>query len=465
MTTRDEARRRVDVRGDSREDDRDFAVPEPAGSLPERLLAARERKGVDLYRAERDTKIRARYLAALERGDYRELPGAVYTKGFLRNYALYLGLDPEDAIRQWKRERGDAAVPAEPVLAVPKPLAAPRPGLSFSPAVVVAALMTVGVVLFGVYLAFQLLRYAKPPTLEVTSPATAVLEVSEDTTSYTLRGTSIPGATITVTVAGRDQPYRVSADDGGRWVVDVELRRGRNSFDITALDPDTGKTADAPKRVFITVPFLVIEAPTLTLDSPAEGARFENGAIPVKGATTNARSVTVKAEWLGPADGQPVPSPGPSASAPAGPVPVVTPVTVDVADDGAFETPLDLTAGLWRVTVTAESAEGKTASLSREVAVEYQGVNLVVQIRGSRAWLKVWVDGKLDPEIGQSGLIVAAGKTLTFTGLTSVEVRTGSSGSTFFTLNGTSYGALGNRGVPETWLFEPPNDPVNTGRK
>ena len=60
----------------------------PALTLPERLYAARERKGVDLYRAERDTKIRARYLAALERGEYGELQGDVYTKGFLRNYAL-----------------------------------------------------------------------------------------------------------------------------------------------------------------------------------------------------------------------------------------------------------------------------------------------------------------------------------------------------------------------------------------
>ena len=80
-----------------------------APSLPDRLAAARERKGVDLFRAERDTKIRSRYLAALERGDYRELPGAVYTKGFLRNYAVYLGLDPEDVLRQWRRERGDQA--------------------------------------------------------------------------------------------------------------------------------------------------------------------------------------------------------------------------------------------------------------------------------------------------------------------------------------------------------------------
>ena len=58
---------------------------------------------MDLYRAERDTKIRARYLGALERGDYKELPGAVYTKGFLRNYALYLGLDPDDVLLQWRK--------------------------------------------------------------------------------------------------------------------------------------------------------------------------------------------------------------------------------------------------------------------------------------------------------------------------------------------------------------------------
>ena len=54
--------------------------------LGEVLRAAREAKGVDLARVERDTKIRERYLVALEAGDYRDLPGSVYTKGFLRNY-------------------------------------------------------------------------------------------------------------------------------------------------------------------------------------------------------------------------------------------------------------------------------------------------------------------------------------------------------------------------------------------
>jgi cytoskeletal protein RodZ len=461
MTTRDEARR---ARGDARDADRAYAT-EAGPDLPERLLAARERKGVDLYRAERDTKIRARYLAALERGEYRELPGAVYTKGFLRNYALYLGLDPEDVIRQWKRERGESAVPAEPVLAVPKPLAAPRQGLTFSPVVIVAALLTVLIAVFAVYIGIQLVRFAKPPTLAVTNPAQAVINVPEDQTSYTLRGTSIPGATITVTAPGLDQPYRVSADATGRWTVDVDLRRGRNQFDITAVDPETGKTAETPARVFITVPFLVIEAPTLTVDSPAEGAQFENGAIPVKGMTTNAKTVTVSAILVAAVPGQPEPSAAVTPS-PAGspPPPTIGPLSVDVADDGSFEAPLDLSAGQWRIVMTATSAEGKAVTLSRNVSIQYQGVNLVVSIQGSRAWIKVWVDGKISPVTGQAGTIFQPGKVLTFTAKQSVEVRTGKSSATYFTLNGKDLGRLSDKGNPETWLFAPPAAPVKTNR-
>jgi hypothetical protein len=36
---------------------------------------------------------------------------------------------------------------------------------------------------------------------------------------------------------------------------------------------------------------------------------------------------------------------------------------------------------------------------------------------------------------------------------------------TTFTLNGTRLGALGNRGVPETWLFAPPDPPKMTQRR
>lgn len=468
MTTRDEARRRAGARGESRDAERGYAV-EAGPALPERLLTARERKGVDLYRAERDTKIRVRYLAALERGEYAELPGAVYTKGFLRNYALYLGLDPEDVIRQWKRERGDAVVPAEPVLAVPKPLIAPRQGLTFSPVVIVAALLTVLIAVFAVYIGIQLVRFAKPPTLAVTDPAQAVLTVADDATSYTLRGTSIAGATVAVSAAGRDQPYRVTADAAGRWSVDVDLRRGRNQFDITAVDPDTGKQAETPATIYITVPFLVIEAPTLNVDSPAEGAQFENGAVPVKGTTTNAKTVSVSANLVGSVTGQPaasatpsaVPSVGPSASPSA---PTIGPITVNVADDGSFETPLDLSAGQWQIVLTATSTEGKAVTLTRNVSIKYQGVNLVVTVKGSKAWLKVWVDGKISGVTGQAGIIVQPGNVLTFTAKQTIEVRTGKSSATYFTLNGKDLGRMSDKGNPETWLFAPPADPVKTNR-
>ena len=222
MTTREQLKRAVGI---DRSDAGRGVTADPTPSLPERLYAARERKGVDLYRAERDTKIRARYLGALERGDYKELPGAVYTKGFLRNYALYLGLDPEDVLAQWRRERGDGKE-QPPAIVVPRPISAPRKGMTFSPGIVVAALLTVVIVAFGVYLGLQVLRFTKPPTIALTQPATAVIDVDESTTTYTLEGTTLPGATVSIATPGRE-PYQVTATSDGTWAAAVDLRRGR----------------------------------------------------------------------------------------------------------------------------------------------------------------------------------------------------------------------------------------------
>ena len=455
MTTREQLKRAVGV---DRSDAGRGVTADPAPSLPERLYAARERKGVDLYRAERDTKIRARYLGALERGDYKELPGAVYTKGFLRNYALYLGLDPEDVLVQWRRERGDGKE-QPPAIVVPRPIATPRSGLTFSPGLVVIALLTVVILAFGAYLAIQVLRFAKPPTIAVTQPATAVIDVDESTTTYTLQGVTLSGATVSIATPGRD-PYQVTAKSDGEWAAAVDLRRGRNQFDVSSLDPDTGKHSEETIHVFITVPFLRIEAPTLTVDQPSDGASFQNGAIPIAGKATNAASVVVSAQYVGPSG----PAPAAGAAAPAKP-PVPDAVTVPVGDDGSYSTPYELTAGRWTITVTASSPEGKTASLTRSVTVVYKGVNLVVTVKGGRAWIKVWVDGKIDPGVGAAGQVYSNGKTLTFAGKQSIEVRSGSSGVTYFTLNGTSLGALGRSGVPETWLFAPPHAPERTQRR
>jgi hypothetical protein len=318
--------------------------------------------------------------------------------------------------------------------------------------------MTVGVLLFVGYLGVQLLRFAKPPTIAVTDPATAVVEVDDAATSYTLRGMTLPGATVNIATPGRD-PYGVTAGSTGEWSAEVDLRRGRNQFDVNSLDPDTGKTSEETVRLYITVPFLVSESPTLTLDQPAEGATFENGAIPVQGKTTNATSVVVSAAYVGPAGdkaGQGDPKEPPTAP---------KPVTVKVGDDGAFSTPLELTSAKWAITVTATSQEGKSTSLTRNVTVAFKGVNVVVSIKSGRAWLKVWVDGKVSDQTTAAGRVYAPGKVLTFTAKRSVEVRTGKSSATYFTVNGIDLGHMSDVGNPETWLFAPPDAPVRTDRR
>jgi cytoskeletal protein RodZ len=460
MTTRDEARRRSEARSAS---NRQMPVAEPVAGLGERLLAARERKGVDLYRAERDTKIRARYLGALERGEYRELPGSVYTKGFLRNYAQYLGLDPDEILLQWRREKGDGKIETAPSIVLPRPLSAPRQGLTFSPAIVVAALMTVILLLFVGYLAIQLLRFAKPPPISVSDPSTAVSDTTETATEYTFRGTTIPHGTVTISNSAGGQ-LQATADSIGVWSQAVPLRRGRNDFKISATDPDTGKNSEQTLAYIVNVPISAVLAPTLQWDSPADGASFQNGAIPIAGKTTNATQVVVSASYVGSAGG-PAATPKPGKTAPpAKPPTTPTPVTVPVGTDGAFSAPFELANGRWSVTIVASNAEGRTTTLTRSVTIAYHGVSVVVAIHG-RAWLKVWVDGVLVPSIGAAGKVFNDGKVLTYTGDQSVEVRTGASAATYFTVNGVSLGKLGTSLNPETWLFSATGAPKQTNDK
>jgi cytoskeleton protein RodZ len=59
------------------------------------LREARERQGLGYPEIELATKIRAKYIRALEEEDFTSIPGDAYIRGFLRTYADYLGLDPD----------------------------------------------------------------------------------------------------------------------------------------------------------------------------------------------------------------------------------------------------------------------------------------------------------------------------------------------------------------------------------
>ncbi len=94
------------------DEQRMFRVPDGEAMIGQSLEKARNERGLTLEEVECATKIRKRYLVGLERGDYGELPGAVYARGFLKTYANYLGLDGEELSQELKvrkkprRERG-----------------------------------------------------------------------------------------------------------------------------------------------------------------------------------------------------------------------------------------------------------------------------------------------------------------------------------------------------------------------
>src|SRR3954447_12034240 len=79
--------------------------------IGEVLRSTRSRLGKDIYAVERETKIRTKYLQALENEEWDVLPGPTYVKGFLRTYAGYLGLDADALVNEYRRviERSPAA--------------------------------------------------------------------------------------------------------------------------------------------------------------------------------------------------------------------------------------------------------------------------------------------------------------------------------------------------------------------
>src|SRR3954471_14973003 len=69
--------------------------------LGKTLSQARVARGLTLDDCERDTRISKRYLDALEREDWKIFPAPVYSRAFLRTYAQYLGLNPNDLMRMF----------------------------------------------------------------------------------------------------------------------------------------------------------------------------------------------------------------------------------------------------------------------------------------------------------------------------------------------------------------------------
>lgn len=192
-------------------------------TLGEILKSVRQKKKLTLEQVEEETKVRVKYLQALEEGHYELLPSSVYAVGFLVKYTDYLGLNKDDLIKKFSTERGKSYNHAKIMVArrMHEPL------FSITPRFIV--IVGVAIVLLGLigYIFYNVHQFTSPPNLEISSP-TADQVIKEDTLS--IIGKTDSGATLMIN--GQSVPI----DDLGNFHQEVKLNAGLNSFEIRSTN-------------------------------------------------------------------------------------------------------------------------------------------------------------------------------------------------------------------------------------
>jgi len=433
-----------------------------APNVGEILQTARERKGVDLTRAERETKIRARHLAALESGDVADLPAPVYAKGFLRNYSTYLGLDAAEMLVRWRREI-DAPRSADTprIKPPPQPITASSRGFKFTGGLVVALILAAIVVAFVGYVGLQLVRFTQNPAISLNGPSIRQLQPGAE--RILLSGSGTPNAVVTAT--GADELLRTTdAGSRGTWTLDLPVTKGRNDFTIFATDAETARQSE-PLQIIATVPVLEIAtgpgidppalpdgvdasnlsgtpSAELTLTAPSKGLKTSSGRIKIEGAS-DAESVIVSAQWLGQLDRER-----------RAPGPLELPVS-----DGVFRGSLQLPKGRWQVSVAAAIDGGTPAVTS--VPVKSLNDRMVVTVAAVDGFSRLKLIGPDDEAIAE-GIRLAPGQSKTFRVDPEVTLQVGNARAAHVTVDGVEYGAMGKKAEAMGWLIRQGERPKPT---
>jgi cytoskeleton protein RodZ len=132
-------------------------------ALGQRIRAAREARGLSLSDVAQQIRIRSVYLAAIEDESWSTIGAPVYIRGFLRTYARFLGIDPEEAVAAFNRTQ------PPPPQSLPGREAAAEPAIPSrrgSPLIWIAAAVAVLLIAFVTYNELTLRRASAPGTAE-----------------------------------------------------------------------------------------------------------------------------------------------------------------------------------------------------------------------------------------------------------------------------------------------------------
>ena len=199
-------------------------------TIGEILKAERKYHNIDLEALARKTRIKLKYLEALEKNQFEKLPASAFVKGYIRTYAKIFGFDHKPLLallrRDFKESAKGSLVPREFI----KPVL--KRGQMWTP--VTIALFALGTVFFTLigYIGLQYYNLQKPPLLEVFQPIEDQVVASQ----VIVEGQTVSDAVVTVNA----QVVRLS--DTGTFTYEVFLpKEGLNTITVESTDR-RGKT-------------------------------------------------------------------------------------------------------------------------------------------------------------------------------------------------------------------------------
>jgi hypothetical protein len=173
-------------------------------------------------------------------------------------------------------------------------------------------------------------------------------------------------------------------------------------------------------------------APEITVTQPSVNLAIENADVPIALETTPNSEISI------------------AATDTAGGLITAT-ITSDAS--GIATGGIALPAGRWTLSFSITTADGVLGQATRTVDVSFSGVTVSVTGGSLSTWIRVWIDGQLDPTIGVSGKTIAPGAQLVFTGEKRIDIRSGNYSALLILLNGRTISELGSGTGAETYAF------------
>lgn len=196
-------------------------------TLGEQLKKIRSEGRITLMEISRETKVPIRYLTMIEESDYDSLPPDVYVKGFLRNYAEYLGVDSKKLIELYQREKDikNNLTKSENSGSAPKSVRVPH--FVITPKIITAAAISLVVLGGFLFLYKEIGRFAAVPRLAITEP---LGDEAIEGNSIEVIGFTDQDAKLTI----NDQSILVN--DSGEFRESILLQEGLNAITISATN-------------------------------------------------------------------------------------------------------------------------------------------------------------------------------------------------------------------------------------